>query len=99
MLISTRYGVFADATDLYHATVYNNVDDAVAARDRLGGNACVYRMEPLSESGHWDWAVDHHLGYGPMEYVNERAARNSVGDHGTLLRRRSGTADWQAVAP
>lgn len=77
---------------------FGNADDAVAHRDRIGGDARVYRMTPLSESGHWDWAVDGNHGHGPMEYVNERAARNCVGTGGTLLRRRSGTAEWVAVA-
>jgi hypothetical protein len=99
MIDPTIYGVVADATGPYSADLYHNVNDAVATRDRIGGDAHVYRMTPLTESAHWDWAVDIGDGREPMVYVSEQAARNCVGRDGKLLRRRCGATEWQAVAP
>jgi hypothetical protein len=75
---------------------FGHVDYAVEHRDRLGGDARVYRCEPLSESGHWDWGVRNSAG-DILQYVNGRSARNSVGS-GTLVRRRCGTSNlWEEV--
>lgn len=75
---------------------FGNRGDAVTWRDRYGNDDVrVYRMEPLPESAHWEWAVDRGC-HGPMEYVSERAARNCVGG-GKLLRRRAGTSEWEST--
>jgi len=74
---------------------FGNLTDAVTYLDASkDAHLRVYRMEPLPESAHWEWAVDS--GTGPMEYVNERAARACAGS-GRLLRRRLGSRVWEAV--
>jgi hypothetical protein len=86
-----------DTPEDQEVAFYGHVDDATEYRDRLGGDARVYVVRPLSESGHWTWGARNIEGR-TMAYVNESAARNSVGSGGTLVRCRAGVADrWEEV--
>lgn len=107
MIRDDFYGVLADGQERKFGGVpedqqvvfFGNVDRAVGHADSLPEGARVYRLVPLSPSGHYDWGVCRPGETEPGAagvYVHEQAARACRGD-GKLMRRRRGTDTWTEV--
>lgn len=84
------------------AEVISIIDEAVHYRDLIATDevdARVFRMEPLSDSAHWDWGVlrGGDPGTPVMAYVHEQAARNCARDGDIVVRRRRGSQMWEAA--
>lgn len=82
------------------ARIHHTIDDAAQDHDRrtaAGIEARVYLMQAVPDSALYDWGVATDRHPQPAEYVNETAARNSVGPGGRLYRRRCGTTAWEQV--
>lgn len=106
---STAFAVIADGhsgLDEGSTQILPTRDRAIEFADAENRNAesagvplhyRVFVLRELDERQMWDWGlrnVDGHV----SEYVNERAARNSVYDRVVLVRRRPGTTEWLEVS-
>lgn len=81
-------------------------EQAVELADRANRNAAAagvpvnhraFVLRELDETEMWDWGLQA-PGERVMEYVNERAARNSQYGNSALVRRRLGTEQWYEVS-
>ncbi len=103
-----RYAVCDGDPDTgVHVEWFSRGDLAVEYADRAGEvdpatgqprPLDIFVCRPLSESARWAWGVRSTDG-NVMEYVNERAARNSVHGTHTLVKARRGNPDgpWQST--
>jgi hypothetical protein len=78
---------------------FRSLDDAVAWRDKQGDPGLkVFRVEPVSESAHWDWGTQPmDLSQEPSVYTGENAARSCLLLGYRLVKRRRGTSEWIGV--